>query len=134
MDLNKILKESSTEDLQKLITLLQAVVGQNSSAEDNDEESESSPMKTRSRKVAKTSSKKTKINNNKFLSMQEMNMHKEDTEFQKKVSKHAPVPRNRGFEPLSVKCRVCGKTEKVNPALVDSAERYKCNSCAASAG
>ena len=132
MDLNKIFKESSTEDLQKLISLLQTMVDEDSDTKDNNEEPESSPMKTRSRKAAESSSRKT--NKNKFLSMQEMNMHKEDTELQKKLSKHRPVPRNRGFEPLSVKCRVCGKSDKVNPALADSVDRYKCNACASSAG
>lgn len=74
------------------------------------------------------------MDRNKFLDMPEMNMHKEDTLVDKQLIKHPPVARSRGFEPVRVTCRVCGKTENVNPSLVESSNRYKCNRCAASAG
>jgi hypothetical protein len=133
MDLNKLFSDSNPNEIKKLISLLQSMVDNSSSDGDNESEDNEDEqiIKTRSQK---TNTKRSKKQNNKFLSMQEMNMHKEDIEFQKRVSKHPPVPRNRGFEPLRVKCRVCGKTEEVNGALVDSVERYKCNNCASSAG
>lgn len=131
MDLNKLLKNSSQDDIKKLIGLLQAMVETESSADDdNEDDVESTPIRTKSRNA----SSKKQQQKNKFLEMQERHMHKDDTAFQQKVSVHPPVPRDRQFEPIKVKCRVCNKTEQVNPALVDSIERYKCNNCASSAG
>lgn len=104
------------------------------------------PRKTRSTSNKKTNTKnnpiktkKTTINNqhhdNKFLEMSEMSMHKSDTVIDKKLAKFPPTPRSRTFEPITVVCRVCGKTEHVHPKLVlDSVDRYKCNSCSTSQG
>ena len=66
--------------------------------------------------------------------MAEFNMHKEDVAFDKKVAKQPPVPRTRKYIPIKVKCRVCGKEESVNPMLIESADRYKCNKCSSMAG
>jgi len=66
--------------------------------------------------------------------MQEMHMCKEDTAIDKKLSKNPPIPRTRHFDTVSVKCRVCGKTENVNPALVYDKNRYKCNNCSSTQG
>lgn len=71
---------------------------------------------------------------NKFEQMPEYRMHKEDTVIDKKLNISPPSQRNRVYQPVNVRCRVCGKTESVNPSLIDSSERYKCNRCAASAG
>jgi transposase-like protein len=67
--------------------------------------------------------------------MPERNMHKKDTIIDKKLWENLPVSdRTRQFQTVEVKCRSCGKTESVNPVLVDSVERYKCNRCSTSAG
>lgn len=79
-------------------------------------------------------SKPTSNKKNKFEQMPEFRMFKEDTEFDKKISKPPPSARLRQFEPITVKCRVCGKTEEISPQLVESVERYKCNKCSTGAG
>jgi len=79
-------------------------------------------------------SKPTSNETNKFENMPEFRMFKEDTEFDNKISKPPPSARLRQFEPISVRCRVCGKTEKIAPQLVESVERYKCNKCSTGAG
>tara|TARA_A100001201_G_scaffold141676_1_gene137699 strand:- start:1586 stop:1963 length:378 start_codon:yes stop_codon:yes gene_type:complete len=71
---------------------------------------------------------------NKFEQMAEFNMHKEDVEFDRKVSKLPPVPRTRKYNAINVKCRVCGKEESVSPTLIESVDRYKCNKCSSMAG
>lgn len=71
---------------------------------------------------------------NKFLSMSEANMHKDDVAIDKKLNKAPPTERSRQYQNIKVKCRVCGKEESVSPALVESRERYKCNKCATSPG
>ena len=73
---------------------------------------------------------------NKFDKMMEKHMHKEDIAIDKQLAIHPPVPRTRIYEPISVKCRVCGKTEEINPQVATSAEidRYKCNGCSISPG
>lgn len=128
MDLNKLMNDTNPEDLKKLIAILQAVVG----SKDSDEQPEPQPTAIKSK--GKKRQPLDGNNHNKFLDMQEKNMHKEDTAFQQKVSKHPPVPRSRPFTPISVRCRVCGNVEEVNPRLVESPDRYKCNNCSGSAG
>lgn len=128
MDLNKLMNDTNPEDLKKIIAILQAVVG----AKDSDTQPEPQPTAIKSK--GKKRQPLDGNNHNKFLDMQEKNMHKEDTAFQQKVSKHPPVPRSRPFTPISVRCRVCGNVEEVNPRLVESPDRYKCNNCSGSAG
>lgn len=81
--------------------------------------------------VSKNSSSKFE---NKFLNMREAIMHKDDTEIDKKLNRIPPTQRSRRFQYVDVKCRVCGKTEKVTPGLAESRDRYKCNRCSASPG
>lgn len=71
---------------------------------------------------------------NKFSSMNEFNMCKEDVEFDKKIRKPPPSERKPAFEFIKTQCRVCGKQENIVPSLVDSMERYKCNKCSTGAG
>ena len=139
MGIEDILKGSNPNEIKKLIALLQSMVdtagtsGDHSTEQDADEDESSSTMKTRSRKL-NGNSKGKKPFKNKFLTMPEKNMHKEDIEFDKKVAKHSPVPRSRTFKPIKVTCRVCGKNENINPSLVESIQRYKCNQCSTQAG
>lgn len=72
---------------------------------------------------------------NKFLDMAEFTMHKADSIIDKKLNVRPPTPRTRQFKPLSVRCRVCGKEEEINPALLSTEpNRYKCNSCSSIPG
>jgi lysyl-tRNA synthetase class I len=113
------------DDIKQLIAILQKGL----SDDDNDEEQlESHRVKTRQKKV------RTKKNKNLFENMSESTMHKDDVEIDKKLRKFPPTQRSRNYNPLSVRCRVCGKEESTNPALVESADRYKCNKCSTSAG
>lgn len=123
MDLNQL--SQNPEQIKQLITLLQSLLPSEVITDPpNSQPSVNYPSKQ----------KNIKQHTNKFTDMPEMYMHKEDGELDKKLAKHAPVLRSREYEPVTVLCRVCGKKETVNPSLVESAGRYKCNKCAASAG
>lgn len=135
MDLNT----NNPDDIKQLISLLQKLLP----VEDSQEQTKSKRSKSRKRKVDEfnnpniqtKSPKRIEQTKNKFLDMPERNLHKEDTEVDKKLSKHPPTPRNRHFTPVDVRCRVCGKHESVNPAIIpESKDRYKCNKCSSSAG
>lgn len=137
MDLNT----NNPEDIKQLISLLQKLLPNEEETEKN-KAKKNKPRKTK-RKVdefnnphIKTKSPKRVVDfENKFLDMPERNLHKEDIEVDKKLAKHPPTPRNRNFVPVQVFCRVCGKQEKVNPAIIpESKDRYKCNKCSSSAG
>ena len=122
MDLN--LNLNDPEQIKKLIMALQGLLPS------EDEEVVESKIKT---KTSRASSKKKQ--KNLFLEMAEKDMHKSDSAIDKKLSINPPTPRNRKFTPIEVKCRSCGRTEKVNPAIVpESRDRYKCNKCSTSAG
>lgn len=122
----------NNEDIKQLIAILQRGLSEDTDSSTNEEVEEKITKKATRPKQPK-GSKKTKFQN-KFLDMAESRMHKDDIEIDRKLSKYPPTPRTRQFVPLSVVCRVCGRTEKVNPAIVESPERYKCNKCASSAG
>lgn len=129
------------EQIQQMISLLQSMLEvsqSNTSSEDvSHEDDMDKPVHTIKTETHKISSKPRKNNdhNNKFDSMMESRMHKEDTKIDKLLCVHEPTPRLREFTPMRVVCRVCGKQETINPMLLtDTAERYKCNKCARSAG
>lgn len=126
MDKNDLL--NNPETIKQLISLLQKLIP--------DEDNPSPPEIIQTEKIkSKNKKSQRKAINNKFESMAEYAMHKEDREIDQKLSKHPPVSRMREFDPVSVVCRVCGKKEIVNPALVfEGAARYKCNRCSTSAG
>lgn len=72
---------------------------------------------------------------NKFLDMPEFSMHKQDSIIDKQLNVRPPTPRTRQFKPIAVQCRVCGKKETINPALLSTEpNRYKCNSCSSIPG
>lgn len=127
------LDPNNPEQIKLLISMLQGLLPKEKDAEENTTKS--------TRKVdefdnpnIKTKSTKIHSRPNKFLSMPEMSMHKDDVKIDQKLSVQPPCPRTRSFEPVEVRCRSCGKTEKVNPAILDSADRYKCNKCSTMAG
>lgn len=140
MDLNELMK--NPDQIQQLISVLQALLPKDSNtssdtsdtpdeATAHDEDGFTSAIKTKSSKRFK----KQSANENKFLSMPEKDMFKEDTKIDQMLNKHPPVSRNRDFDPIEVICRICGKKELVSPALAgESPKRYKCNNCSTSAG
>jgi len=119
----------SPEQITSMINLLQSMLSTQQTSEETN---------THSIKPEKKLNKKNKKNKtfvNKFVDMPENNMHREDTEIDKKLKVQPPVPRTRKFVPVGVICRVCGKREEVSPALLtEGANRYKCNKCCTSAG
>ena len=115
------------DDIKALIAILQKGLIE----DDGDVEEEKSRPIAKKRKAS--TPKKKKIVN-KFNSMAEFNMCKEDIEIDKKIRKPPPSARNRPFDFIKVQCRVCGKSEQVAPSLVETIERYKCNKCATGAG
>lgn len=117
------------DDIKQLIAILQKGLSEDSHDETDIEESVEDETSTK----RKTKSKKKKTLN-KFDSMSEFRMHKDDVEIDKKLKVQPTTKRTRTYQPLKVKCRVCGKEESVNPALVDSRDRYKCNKCCSSPG
>ncbi len=126
-------------DLQQMILLLQKMIVDNSSSTENESSvmnvQESKKTKSKIRTKGNKNKNKTNVEHyNKFLDMPESKMHKEDTIIDKKLNISQPTPRVRPFNFIDVKCRVCGKTETLNPALVENVSRYKCNSCSSSPG
>ena len=118
----------SPNQIKQLISMLQQMLPQ---SEDSDKPSE----QPKEESVIKTVNRKPKQTENKFDQMMEAHLHKEDIEVDKKLRKYDPTPRIRKFDPITVTCRVCGKSEEVNPVvLTDSKDRYKCNNCSRSAG
>jgi hypothetical protein len=112
------------DDIKQLIAILQKGL----SDEDEDDTIEPPAKK-------KVSTKKKKITKpNLFEKMSESSMHKDDVEIDRRLRKLPPTERSRSYKPLKVRCRVCNREENVNPSLVESVERYKCNKCSTSAG
>lgn len=122
------------DDIKQLIAILQRGLTSNTSDEIQEEDSvqEEKPIKTKKRTKA-DSTKKNSIN--KFDSMREKNLHKEDVEIDKALSRYPPTNRSREFSMIDATCRVCGKKEQINPALLyDAPNRYKCNRCSKEPG
>lgn len=148
MDPNDILK--NPEQIKALISVLQALVGQAPSVENETEEKPrethvapskpGSNIKTRGRQKVggnkNIKSKKTQPEDiNEFDKMAEFRMHKDDRAIDKKLSVAPPVARMRDFEFVDVTCRICGKKESIAPSLLfDSPSRYKCNNCSTQSG
>lgn len=121
MDLNNLAQ--NPEQIQQLIGLLQSLLPQEDS-------NNNKPNNKKRNNKKKTQPKE--VSNNKFLSMPEAKMHKDDLAIDKKLAKFPPTPRSRKFTTIEVRCRSCGKTETINPVLIHDKERYKCNRCAGS--
>lgn len=124
------------QQIQQMILMLQAMLPKQDVVESSGPESVSAPSKKKApRTNNKNKASTSKPFTNKFDSMPEMRMHKEDTAIDKKLIVQPPVPRARPFNLVNAICRVCGKKESVNPVLItDSLDRYKCNKCSGAAG
>lgn len=129
MEINDLLKDP--EQLKGIINLLQSIVDAQSASSSSEIEEKPSVKKRNKKTITKNES----IRENKFLSMPEKNLHKEDTEIDRKLHKLPPTPRSRSFKQIKVTCRICGRSEKVNPGYITTEmDRYKCNKCAGAAG
>ena len=128
MDLNDLTK--NPEQLKNLINLLQQMLpAEETQEEDQPDEEFTAPLRTKGSKRKMTKS------TNKFLSMSEKDMHKDDIAIDKKLAKFPPVSRARDFDMIDVVCRVCGRKETISPSLLfDAQDRYKCNNCSTAAG
>ena len=115
------------DDIKALIAILQKGL-------ESEDDSDAAPKTKRTKKTTSPKSTVKKKNLNKFEKMAEFAMCKEDVEIDRKIKKPPPTARNRPFDYVKVQCRICGKKDKVAPALVESIERYKCNKCSTGAG
>lgn len=116
------------DDIKQLIAILQKGL-----SDDTVEEEQTKPkknnIKTKKTRVAKDDG------NNKFISLGFDKLHREDIAIDKLLKKNPPTARSRKIRILDVKCRVCGKSEKINASLLhESPDRYKCNKCCSSPG
>jgi hypothetical protein len=127
MDLNDLSK--NPEQIKNLITLLTALLPKDDQAIEEDEQDNGSVIKS---KKARQNKKKFV---NKFSTMPEAQMHKEDIAIDKLLQVHPPTARQRPANMIDVRCRVCGKEETVpNSLATESRGRYKCNACSTNAG
>jgi hypothetical protein len=117
------------EDIMALIAILQKGL-------EDEKDPQIKKVGSKKRTTQTTKSKSVAVvSNNKFDSMSEKDLHKQDTEIDKKLwGNNRPTERSRQSSVVSVRCRVCGKTEQVSAMIIDSAERYKCNKCATTSG
>lgn len=114
------------DDIKQLIAILQKGLQEDSS--DNEPIKKQNNIKTKKSKV-------TNNNNNKFVLLGFDKLHKEDIVIDKALKKNPPTPRRKSVNIIDVKCRVCGKSEKINASLLyESPDRYKCNKCSSSPG
>ena len=131
MDPKELLNDP--QKIKDIISVLQALLPKDDDS--NDSTPTSKPKKaTKAKRTKKQKEPEQPQSTNKFLAMQEMYMFKDDAAIDKKLSKNPPIPRTRHFEPITVKCRICGRAEQVNPGLVYDPSRYKCNNCSIAQG
>lgn len=119
------------DDIKQLIAILQKGL--------TNETTDEQPIVQGRKNKNNIKTKKTKVSNdnetNKFITLGFDRLHKDDIAIDKLLNKNPPTARKRGAKILDVKCRVCGKTEKISASLLhDSPDRYKCNKCCSSPG
>jgi hypothetical protein len=136
-NINDLLK--NPDQIKQMIGLLSALletVNTNASHIETDIETEAKPKTLKSKEfTTKETKKKKTTRENKFLSMPEAAMYKEDPELAQKLYKQPPVARSRKLQMVSVTCRVCGKQEKVQSSLLyGGIDRFKCNKCSTTPG
>lgn len=133
----------SNDDIKQLIAILQrGLSSDNSEVTDSlENNSEKEPANNNIHSSDKKRKQKVKVaknttdSYNRFDAMPEKTMHKDDSKIDKVLSKYAPTSRSREFNLINVVCRVCGKKDEINPALIyDSGSRYKCNKCSTTPG
>lgn len=130
MDLDNL--KNNPDQIKMLISVLQELLPKT-------EPEKKTKKKTTKNKFGnsniRTANSKTKsTGKNYFDEMPEKDRHKEDTEIDKKLQRYPPTERRSEIQLVSVKCRSCGKSEKVSPSFIFDANRYKCNACSSNAG
>jgi hypothetical protein len=131
--------EIDQNDFKQLLSLLQKLVENSDVVQPKTQEAvveqqpkinkKTNKTKTTKQKSVTKNNKNTTEFHNKFLQMPESKLHTEDIEIDRKLNRFPPTHRGRKYHPVDVKCRVCGKAERINPALIESVDRYKCNKC-----
>lgn len=123
----------NNDDIKQLINILQRGLIEDSEPEEKQSQViHSKPNKKSVSRQRKNKKVANESNNsyNRFDDMPEKNMHKDDTKIDQVLSQYSPTQRSREFNFIDVVCRVCGRKDSINPALVyDSGSRYKCNKC-----
>lgn len=123
----------NNEDIKQLIAILQKGLSNENDSDQTEVKQEQTQPKRKTKQTnskKKASSKQSPKSYNKFDSMPEHNMHREDSKVDQLLIKYPPTQRSREFEHINVVCRVCGKKESVSPTLVyEAPNRYKCNKC-----
>jgi hypothetical protein len=125
----------NNDDIKQLIAILQKGLGDEETIKNTQKSTKSNKSKKIPQKLKRGRAGGQHDVENQFLSMGVHNMHKDDTTIDNLLKKGPPTPRNRNFKPIQVTCRSCGKKENISPVLLyETPDRYKCNSCASSAG
>ncbi len=136
-NINDLLK--NPDQIKQMIGLLSALLeaanaDASSTSIETDIEAKPKPRQSKEFNTKETKNKKT-TRENKFLSMPEATMYKEDPELAQKLYKQPPVARSRKLQMVSVTCRVCGKQDKVQSSLLyGGIDRFKCNKCSTTPG
>jgi len=131
------------EQLQNAIMALQtaAQVLQEGLEQPKPKRKRGRPRKTKqSTKEKENASTSSQQNNgkddwNRFFSMPEASMHKEDTEIDKKLWKdRIPSERNRPLALVKVRCVGCNREFEVSPELIpptdgNESSKFRCNRC-----
>lgn len=132
VDINNL----DSEQINQLIYMLQKMLPDSKEENQSAKSKKTKPVKKKNTNPIRSKKLNSEeIRENKFLDMPERQMHKSDSVIDKKLNKFPPTPRGRSFQYIEVKCRLCGKSEKVSPKLLpESLERYKCNRCSSSEG
>lgn len=136
-NINDLLK--NPDQIKQMIGLLSALLEEantDASSIETDIETEAKPKPRQSKEFnTKETKKKKTTRENKFLSMPEAAMYKEDPELAQKLYRQPPVARSRKLQMVSVTCRVCGKQDKVQSSLLyGGIDRFKCNKCSTTPG
>jgi len=126
------------EQIKQMITLLSSLletINQNTTVENTTEKVVSTNAIKNSKKQTKVRKNKKAPEDNKFLSMPEANMFKEDPNVAEKLYRQSPIARTRKNQTIKAKCRICGKEEEVRASLLyGGLERFKCNKCSTTPG
>lgn len=136
-DMSDLLK--NPDQIKQMISLLSTLLEastQSQNKPEHDEENNHNNTQVVKHDQNTFNMKKTEnTKENKFLSMPESSMYKEDPEIAKKLYKQPPMARNRKNQTIRARCRVCGKEEKIQSSLLyGGMERFKCNKCSATPG
>lgn len=141
MDPKELLQ--NPEQIKNLINLLQALLPESTKSEKIKEKRKPVRKSTKKQednieignsKIKNRLGRKIISTNNKFETMSEFSLHKEDSKIDRKLCKNPPVARSREFEPVVVVCRACGEKDSVSPSLIYNESTYKCNSCCSGKG